>query len=152
VLCHRATALSAMSRSRRPWSSMAQPSPQSSPLPGLDPALEPLVAVSTTGRAASKLLQARHPLDEQPSSSPPPPCLTSSSAEPHCCFSAERYQSLGTLLSPSHHRRSPPLLQHHARAPPSLITGAALICRFSPVMTPSFSCSFAVSTRSQHSR
>jgi hypothetical protein len=47
-----------------------------------------------------------------------------------------------SLQSSSPHRRSLPLLQHRARAPPSSIVGAALSCHFSPVMTPSFSCSF----------
>jgi hypothetical protein len=48
-----------------------------------------------------------------------------------------------SLPSSSPHRRSLPLLQHRARAPPSSIARAALRCRFSPVITPSFSCSFA---------
>jgi hypothetical protein len=48
-----------------------------------------------------------------------------------------------SLSSLSPHCRSPPLLQHRARASPSSIAGAALSCHFSPVMTPSFSCSFA---------
>jgi hypothetical protein len=48
-----------------------------------------------------------------------------------------------SLPSSGPHRRSLPLLVHHAWAPPSSIARAALSYRFSPVMTPSFSCSFA---------
>jgi hypothetical protein len=46
-----------------------------------------------------------------------------------------------SLPRSSPHCRSLPLLQHRAWAPPSSIAGAVLSCRFSPVMTPSFSCS-----------